>query len=321
MFGGTARLCCRRLINKHRHSSTISTKHFHLSVSLHHNITAENMASFDPTKDIYWFEDVGSTMDKARELLNKEEEFSHKKSFVVVADSQSAGRGTRGRNWVSVVGNLYMTLVLNVADIPLPLTLTPIRVGAFIIQAIDQALAHEDFAPIDTSSGSRSPHVQLKWPNDVIINDEKVSGVLIEIEGGKLLIGIGVNIANAPVSPMNGPDSGCRKATALSRHLSERTVADKEMTLQLRNYLATQIYDSARRWVSGQADDTVEAALDDFHVRMDDSWQILRRDHHVAQGFEYGDEVKALHLNSDGTLQVLHKRSNSEKTLTAEYLR
>jgi hypothetical protein len=43
--------------------------------------------AFDPSKDIYWFEDVGSTMDKARELL-KNEEYSSKKSFVVVANSQ-----------------------------------------------------------------------------------------------------------------------------------------------------------------------------------------------------------------------------------------
>ena len=213
---------------------------------------------------------------QARELL-KQEKFSNKKSFVVVADSQSAGRGTRGRNWVSIVGNLYMTLVLNVADVPLPLTLTPIRLGAFIIRAIDQALTHEDFAPVNSSCSHSypSPHVQLKWPNDVIINGEKVSGVLIEIEGGKLLIGIGVNIANAPEAPLNGPDSGCREATALSRHLSELTVANKDITLKLRNFLAAQIYDSARHWVSGEADDTVEAALSDFHLRMDDSWQVV----------------------------------------------
>jgi biotin-[acetyl-CoA-carboxylase] ligase BirA-like protein len=211
---------------------------------------------------------------QARELL-KDAEYAQKESFVVVADTQSAGRGTRGRTWVSVVGNLYMTLVLNMGDVPLPLTLTPIRIGAFIIQAIDKALIHKDFCLSEsTETHSSTPLVQLKWPNDVIINSEKVSGVLIEIEQGKLLVGIGVNIANAPAAPTEGPDSGCREATALSRHLSERTVTDEQMTLRLRNYLATEIYDAARFWVGGSSGDTVQAALNDFQLRMDDSWQV-----------------------------------------------
>jgi hypothetical protein len=248
-----------------------------------------------------------------------------------------------------------MTLVLNMADVPLALTLTPIRVGAFIIRAIDKALVDDSFSHCkEKACAEAAPLVQLKWPNDVIINGEKVSGVLIEVEDGKLLIGIGVNITTAPAAPQEGPDSGCREATALSRHMSARTVSDEQLTLQLRNFLATELHDSARHWVSGASGDTLQAALDDFHLRMDDSWQVrlfallgllcysvhtcchlvcvsvstlskflflsflvssnvvtpiplgqvLRRDHYFEQGFECGDKVKAVRLNTDGTLQV-----------------
>lgn len=274
---------------------------------------SDRMTPFDASKDIYWFHEVGSTMDKARELLTLEE-YSTKKSFVVVGDYQTAGRGTRGRSWVSTVGNLYMTVVINMSDVPLALTLTPIRIGTFIIRAIDRALG------LDSTSSTPPPLVQLKWPNDVIINGDKVSGVLIEIENGKLLIGIGCNIATAPVAPEEGPDSGCRAATHLSAHTG-RGGDDQQISLELRNIMATELYDSAQHWVSGSSGDTEETAIDEFHLRMDDSWQVLRRDHHFDQGFECGDEVKALRLNKDGTLVVLHKKSNTERTLTAEYLR
>jgi biotin-[acetyl-CoA-carboxylase] ligase BirA-like protein len=222
-----------------------------------------NMTPFDSSKDIYWFHEVDSTMDKARELL-KNEEYSRKKSFAVVGDYQTAGRGTRGRTWVSAVGNMYMTLVINMADVPLALTLTPIRVGTFIIKAIDNVLRASPAPP---------PLVQLKWPNDVIINGEKVSGVLIEIEDGKMLIGIGCNIVTAPVAPADGPDSGCRAATHLSAFTGTAEETHK-MILQLRNVLANDVYDSAQQWVSGTSGDTAAAAIDDFHLRMDDSWQV-----------------------------------------------
>ena len=49
--------------------------------------------------------------------------------------------------------------------------------------------------------------------------------------------------------------------------------------------------------------------------------QVLRRDYLSSHELDHGDEVKALRLNTDGSLQVLHKKSGLERTLTAEYLR
>ncbi len=96
---------------------------------------------------------------------------------VIVAKAQTSGRGRYGRAWLGKVGNLYMSAVLPV-DNNAPFM--PFVVGVALCQAL------QDFS------------VQLKWPNDVLINGEKVGGVLIEIENDKMIIGMGVNVAYAP---------------------------------------------------------------------------------------------------------------------------
>ena len=70
---------------------------------------------------------------------------------------------------------------------------------------------------VTKASGAISPTVSLKWPNDVLINGEKVSGVLIEMEKDHLIIGIGCNIGTAPVVVDTGPNGG-RQATCLYKH-------------------------------------------------------------------------------------------------------
>ena len=233
----------------------------------------EYVSSMDHSDDIFWFHEVDSTMDKARQLL-KENEFKSKKSFAVVGDYQTAGRGTRGRNWVSTIGNLYMTLVINLSDVPLPLTLIPIRVGTFIIKAVDSALQRfgSDSEQGDSKISKERPCVQLKWPNDVLIDGDKISGVLIEVENKKLLIGIGCNITTAPTSPESGPDSGCRPANHLSSFISARD--EENINLYIRNFMVSDIYNSAQCWVSGNMSDNAESAIFDFEMRMDKSWQV-----------------------------------------------
>ena len=60
--------------------------------------------------------------------------------------------------------------------------------------------------------------VALKWPNDVLIGEEKICGVLIEVEGDFMIIGIGCNVLTAPVVESTGGDNG-RTATCLARHM------------------------------------------------------------------------------------------------------
>jgi BirA family transcriptional regulator, biotin operon repressor / biotin---[acetyl-CoA-carboxylase] ligase len=104
----------------------------------------------------------------------------------IVARQQSAGRGRRGRVWVSEPGNLYASLVL--AE-PAP----PERFPQLSFVA---ALAVHD--AVSRSNPGISARLTLKWPNDLLIDGEKFAGILIEGEGTAVAIGIGVNCFHHP---------------------------------------------------------------------------------------------------------------------------
>jgi BirA family transcriptional regulator, biotin operon repressor / biotin---[acetyl-CoA-carboxylase] ligase len=109
----------------------------------------------------------------------------------IAARRQTAGRGRRGRPWVSEPGNLYASLLLT--D-PAP----PQRAAELSLVA---ALAAHD-ALIDRAP-TLGPRLTLKWPNDVLCDGAKLAGILIEGESlpaGVLavVIGIGVNCAHHP---------------------------------------------------------------------------------------------------------------------------
>jgi BirA family transcriptional regulator, biotin operon repressor / biotin---[acetyl-CoA-carboxylase] ligase len=104
----------------------------------------------------------------------------------IAARRQTAGRGRRGRTWVSEPGNLYASLLLT--D-PSP----PDRYPELSFVA---ALALHDAATARIPG--LSSRVLLKWPNDLLIDRNKFAGILVEGEGASVAIGIGVNCAHHP---------------------------------------------------------------------------------------------------------------------------
>ena len=164
---------------------------------------------------------------------------------------------------------------------------------------------------------------KLKWPNDVLIGEEKVCGVLIEIEGDFILIGIGCNVMTAPVVDSVGPENG-RQATCLIRHIAECNVADasersssssssgiidNQVTMtsldtcpslgELHKEIAAEIYGALSSYAL-QHNDTTEQVIADFERYMNFSPQQLRGDTSA------GRTVTPLRVNKDGTLQVSH---------------
>ena len=103
---------------------------------------------------------------------------------LVLADGQTAGRGRRGRTWHSPPGlNLYCSLIL---------CLHPNQAGYLTI--IPQASA---LAVADAIADATGLQCRLKWPNDVMIRDKKVAGILCESIGGQpatsVVVGVGIN--------------------------------------------------------------------------------------------------------------------------------
>lgn len=106
----------------------------------------------------------------------------------LTADRQTAGRGRRGRAWISPTGNLHASFIVPITGEPG--FAKPWQIGfAAALAILDTVL------PILRPGASP----RIKWPNDVTLDGAKLAGLLVEGGGGKaLVIGIGVNLATAP---------------------------------------------------------------------------------------------------------------------------
>jgi BirA family biotin operon repressor/biotin-[acetyl-CoA-carboxylase] ligase len=126
-------------------------------------------------------ERIGSTNDEARRLAAS----GAPHGTVVHADEQAAGRGRFGRTWYSPPGNLYLSVLLR-------LELLPERGPELsFVTALTVADAVDALLPKQSKS-------MLKWPNDVLVNDGKIAGILVESVEGAQIIGIGLNVLEAP---------------------------------------------------------------------------------------------------------------------------
>jgi BirA family biotin operon repressor/biotin-[acetyl-CoA-carboxylase] ligase len=111
---------------------------------------------------------------------------------VVLAEEQTAGRGRDGRTWRSPAGGVWLGMLLRP---PLPAAgVLSLRIGLVLADVVEAVLGVRPTA----LSG---PRAGVKWPNDVLVDDRKVAGILCESrwQGDALQwlgVGIGVNVAN-----------------------------------------------------------------------------------------------------------------------------
>lgn len=133
---------------------------------------------------IHYFEEVESTMDIAKNLARNDcSDFT-----VVIAGSQNRGRGRLKRTWLSSAGGLYFTIVLRPQ---MPPVLSS-RVGFAAAMILAKTLRRRfDIEAV------------VKWPNDILVDGKKISGMLSEMEAEAdmvsfINVGIGINVNNDP---------------------------------------------------------------------------------------------------------------------------
>ncbi len=121
---------------------------------------------------------VGSTNDEIKKYCTEKGKY-----VVLRAIKQTSGRGRRGRSWCSIEGNLFFSLALE-----MPLS----KLGMLVV--IASLSLHQVIKNLNSQA-----EVKLKWPNDVLLDGAKVSGMLLE-KGplDYIIVGIGVNIAKHP---------------------------------------------------------------------------------------------------------------------------
>ena len=130
---------------------------------------------------VYFYDCLDSTNVEARHLAEKGA--SH--GAVVVTDQQTAGRGRRGRNWVSPAGsNIYFTLILRPDFAPSKASMLTLVTAHALVRAINECTGIE--------SG-------IKWPNDIVIDGKKVCGILTEMSVENdyiqhVVVGAGINV-------------------------------------------------------------------------------------------------------------------------------
>src|SRR6266511_3226674 len=128
------------------------------------------------THEIRWFDSLDSTN---RYLLD-EARAGAPDGLVAVADFQTAGRGRRGRDWVAPPGaSLLASVLLRPALAPERAPVVTMACGVAMAEAIARVAG---FTP------------GLKWPNDLVVNDRKLVGILAEADGRAIVVGAGVNV-------------------------------------------------------------------------------------------------------------------------------
>lgn len=125
---------------------------------------------------VFSFDKIQSTQDYAYDMIANGTARDH---CVVTALAQSAGRGRYRRKWVSHHGNLYASFIFDSPE-------RDPRLSYAVAVAIAETLITFGISPT------------IKWPNDILISGEKISGVLIEYAGRFVIVGIGINVHTNP---------------------------------------------------------------------------------------------------------------------------
>ena len=154
---------------------------------------------------IHYFQEIGSTMDAARELARKGAE----EGTIVIAEVQTHGRGRLGREWLSPEGGIYLTVILRPRISPVYASRMNLMASVSVATTIRNLLGL---------------NAELKWPNDVLIKGRKVCGILAEMNAEMdavnfINVGIGINV-NTAIPQFE--DTATSLKNALGRRISRK---------------------------------------------------------------------------------------------------
>ena len=174
---------------------------------------------------ITYFPVIGSTNDVAATLAIH----SAHEGAIVIADTQTAGRGRRGRDWYSPPGSgLYVSVVLRPGQ---SLGGSGDRATRLLTLAAGVALVEA----VETATGLA---VDLKWPNDLYVARHKLAGILAEAAGGPdepIVLGYGINVGAAAYPP-ELRDRATSLESELGRHVDRALLLAESLASLARRY-------------------------------------------------------------------------------------
>ena len=160
----------------------------------------------------FFFESIYNTQEFALSELSSE-------PILVISYSQEKGKGTSNRTWLNADQALACSLAVKQEDIKLKHTLIPLLSGYLFTEILE-----------DTN-------LSLKWPNDIVLNNLKVGGVLVEKSENSICIGMGINYFwEKPEIPGAGSIFAKKQENALINLHAEKWASDVLSSLANKNF-------------------------------------------------------------------------------------
>jgi BirA family biotin operon repressor/biotin-[acetyl-CoA-carboxylase] ligase len=249
------------------------------------------------------YDEVDSTNDALRRMLAHEASGASA-TKAVMALAQTQGRGRLGRSWVSPPGGLYVSLALELPD-------TLQRTAALSL-IVSLALQSELTELARANASKDYQAIQIKWPNDLVCEQGKLAGILIELvslpSGEKTaIVGVGVNIKY----PGNGTE--CAPGAAYLSDFCQQTPDLQQAARQM----ITAIQDQYTAWK--EADYDFAPFKEDYLANLSLIGQCVTVSNHrgeaIAEGTVKGIDNQGL-LLLQGNDQLISKVATGEVTLS-----
>ncbi|WP_434797812.1 biotin--[acetyl-CoA-carboxylase] ligase [Terrisporobacter vanillatitrophus] len=247
--------------------------------NIYHNLKTEIIG-----KNVIHLESVDSTNDYLKKIGNDVQE-----GTVVISEEQTKGKGRLGRNWQSKSKEgIWMSIILKPEIIPYKAPFITLIAGAAIVKALNNLQVP----------------AKIKWPNDIIINDKKVSGILTELSAeieriNYVVVGIGMNVKN-----LNFDKELEEKATSL--HKENYYLSRVEIVSQIL-YEFENLYNDYI--VNDYKEDTIQICKEYS--------AIINKDVYIIKGDEK-EIVKCIDISDNGNLIVRDSNNNVQEILSGE---
>jgi BirA family biotin operon repressor/biotin-[acetyl-CoA-carboxylase] ligase len=149
---------------------------------------------------LYYLDEVDSTNDYAKTLIKDSPE-----GTVILADTQISGRARFNNKWFSPEGGLWLSIILH----PLDHSLISIIAGIAVCKTLHM----------------NGVLTGIKWPNDIILNNRKIGGILTELVDHTVILGIGINL-NIRKFPAELKDTASSVFLETKKHLENKMIFD-----------------------------------------------------------------------------------------------
>lgn len=291
---GVSRTAVWKVINQLKEEGyqieAVRNKGYHIT-GYPDRLSADEVKSLTETKwagtEVIYYEETDSTNIRAKALA--EEGAEH--GTLVIAGRQNAGKGRRGRGWISPKGeNIYMSILLRPEFEPVKAPMLTLVMAYSVAQALRE---------------KEEINAKIKWPNDVVLHKKKICGILTEMSAeidyiNHVVIGVGIN---TNMEQMEAEIA--EKATSLKIE-EGRTVMRAGLIAQVMKYFE----ENYEKFVKDGNLSGIKDAYNDMLVNQDRDVRVLE------PGNEY--DAHAIGINETGELLVKKRDGSIEKVFAGE---